>query len=122
MSVDYSLRYDGDEWPARLAEPMGEEGGTYAVGGSEYAELNVTYNYSHVWVRVLGDEFPGMVEMLHGRKAGETVPVLARLCAELPDEPGDDYWQPTPGNAGHAAALLLRMAREHPEAVWEAHG
>jgi hypothetical protein len=137
MSVWYHLVKNGNE--VEVAEPLMHEGGTYMVGGSELAELNVTYNYSGLIAEALGqawDETKGvagnvlfgdrddwsMVNWLDGRNAEETIPELEHVVKQLGDAPGDDYWETTPGNAGHAVALLLAMAREHPEATWKASG
>lgn len=42
MSYDLGLYYDGI--PAKVENFV--EGGTHAIGGSDKAELNITYNYS----------------------------------------------------------------------------
>ncbi len=92
-----------------------EEGGTYALGGMDVADLNVTYNYSECY-RLCGFS----IRDLHERRAGDTVTMLEQVVAFLGDRPYTaDHWAPTPGNAGHAAAVLLAWARQHPDAVWE---
>ena len=42
----------------------------------------------------------------------------AGLEARLGTERSDDYWEATPGNAGHAALILRNWAMKHPDAVW----
>ena len=89
------------------------EGGTYALGGTTEAELNVTYNYSKSFARVgfrLND--------LDGKRAGDTIPVLEKCVAELGTERDTNYWKATDGNAGYAASILLAWARKYPDAVW----
>lgn len=93
------------------------EGGTYALGGTPEAELNVTYNYSEV-TRLVGFNFKGS---LHGKKAKDTIPILADLVEKLGTTRFENYWAPTPGNAGYAASILLKWAREHPDAHWQVH-
>jgi hypothetical protein len=84
------------------------EGGTFALGGTNHAELNVTYNYGRHF------RFPD----LHGQVAIDTVPELQGAVARLGTDRDPDYWQPTAGNAGATCALLLAWAQEHPTARW----
>lgn len=84
-----------------IVEPF-EAGGTYAMGGSSEADLNVTYNYGKHYYRVLGLE--DGLRGLDGMKAEDAVPILERGIAELGDETDPDYWKPTEGNA--KAALI----------------
>jgi len=93
------------------------EGGTYRVGGSTEAELNITYNYG----RVYGEVIPGyssLRELLDGKRADEVTPMLEKAVAELGTEQDPDYWKPTRGNAGHALSILLRWAQQYPNAVF----
>lgn len=121
MSWNVSLRY-GDT----IAQVENhEEGGTYALGGTTDADLNVTWNYQDVYKLV--DFYPPT--SLHGKKAIETIGELAQAIERLGVKQyarqislrGDweyDYYAPTPGNAGHALNILLGWARQHPDAVW----
>ena len=102
------------------------EGGTYAIGGINDADLNVTYNYSGDFVRAwpedldkrkkAGDGLLG--KMLHGRKAGDVIELLEKAVEKLGTDRHPDYWAPTPGNAGYALSILLTWARQHPNAVF----
>lgn len=84
------------------------EGGTYAIGGTTDAELNVTYNYApHFGFR-----------SLDGRTGEETIPELEVAVQKLGTERSGDYWESTAGNTGHAIAILLAWAKEHPQAKW----
>lgn len=106
------------------------EGGVYALGGMSEAELNVTYNYGeHFWEawpedlderdkKVGGGVVGTLGLMLDGRTAMETSSMLHAAVAELGDNPSGDYWEATPGNAGHALAVLMDWAEHHPHAVW----
>jgi hypothetical protein len=110
---EFSPEYEGDEPCSKPCHPAVEiephaEGGTYAVGGTSEATVNVTYNYSkHFWFRDL-----------HGKTGGETAKQLREAVQKLGTERSADYWEPTPGNAGAAVALLLSWAEQHPEAIW----
>ena len=102
--------------PLELAEAH-EEGGTYALGGTTEAGLNVTYNYSSVY-RPHGFN----LRDLDGKTARETTPDLERVIAAIGTvEPDNNYWAPTPGNAGRALHVLARWGRELPHGVWAVH-
>ena len=81
-------------------EPREISGGTYAVGGTEEAWLNVPYNY--------GGIFP--FRELDGKTLHASAPDIEDAIAALPGERGDDYWKPTPGNVRHALKSLLLLA------------
>lgn len=87
------------------------EGGTQVVGGSTDAEINVTYNY--------GKFFP--FSSLSGRKGKDCVNALESVIERLGTHQDDDYWAPTPGNAGHALNILLGWAKAYPNSVFEVH-
>jgi len=93
------------------------DGGTYAIGGTDRAELNITYNYG-VRFREAWDGV-GLKEALNDRRAGDVVVALDLAVAHLGIEPDDDYWEPTAGNAGRALARLSEWAHQHPDAVFE---
>ena len=88
-----------------------EEGGTYCMGGTHEAELNVTYNYGVVF-RLAGLDFKG----LQGMTGADATPILEAAVEKLGTSRFKDYWAPTPGNAGYALSIILRWAQEHPTA------
>lgn len=92
------------------------EGGTYALGGVPRAELNVTYNYGRCYREAVGHN---LMDFLQDKEAGETLDTLRAVVEKLGTEQTPDYWEPTPGNAGHAAAVLLKWAEQHPDAMWD---
>ena len=94
-------------------EPF-EEGGTYVLGGSDEAELNITYNYTKCYA-----PFGFHLTDLDNKMASETIPKLEELVEKLGTEQDDDYWKPTNGNAGFALSILLKWAKQYPEARWE---
>lgn len=111
MSWDIYLESKDGE---ALEVPHFEEGGTRVLGGSNDAHLNVTYNYSTV-TKLVNFHFCGSLD---GKRAAGTVDVLARVVDSLGTHRFNDYWAPTPGNAGHAASILLEWARLHPDGIW----
>jgi hypothetical protein len=115
MSHWVYLRKDGG-MPVDV--PRHEEGGTYALGGMDTAELNVTYNYSEVYAVIWDGK--GLREMLDGQRAGDVASVLEQAVEKLGTRQYTrDYWAPTPGNAGYALSILLGWARENPDAIFE---
>lgn len=113
MSYDVCLIDQGTGKPAKV--PHFEEGGTLVIGGSDEAHLNITFNYAEVY-GLLGWN----VKNLGARKAVKTIDELNRLVAFFGTRKyANDYWAPTPGNAGHALNILLEWAKLHPEAIWE---
>lgn len=90
-------------------------GGTYQVGGTTQAWLNITYNYS----RIIGRVLPGGIRGLYGQTAARTMPALAAAIAQLDDDTCDDYWQATEGNVKRALLNLLALAQQAPLGVWQ---
>ena len=113
MSFDVSLEQDGEVVQVKRHQ----EGGTYAVGGTTEAALNVTYNYSWFYFRFLDEDFG--LRWLNGRKASDCIESLEAAVAKLGTCPYQkDYWAPTPGNAGRALYTLLKWAQQHPNATF----
>lgn len=117
MSWDVSLECSECHRPVELDEAH-TEGGTYCVGGTTAADLNVTYNYSTHFREHL---HPDGLAWLDGKPASETIDALAAAVEALGTVRDKDYWAPTPGNAGYALSILLRWARMSPEAVFVVH-
>jgi hypothetical protein len=97
-------------------EPRHKEGGTYVLGGTNRAELNITYNYSPFYACL--DEEKGL-EFIDGKKAEDCISRLEKAVSILGVETDSDYWKATAGNAGLALAILLSCARQHPGAVFK---
>jgi hypothetical protein len=105
MSYDiYLMGKDGV-----LSAPKHEDRGTYAIGGTDKAELNVTYNYCKHF------SFKG----LHERKALDTIKEMQEAVDKLGTKRDNDYWASTKGNAGAAVQRLLSFALLHPYGVWD---
>ena len=90
--------------------------GTYCLGGSDTAWLNITYNYSGHFRRVLGEKG---IRAIYGLTAAESLPVLDAAIAQLGTDRDLDYWNPTEGNARVALENLRLLARAcQPDAIW----
>jgi hypothetical protein len=94
-------------------EPF-EDGGTYVLGGSTEAHLNVTYNYSKHVHEALGHS----LRDLDGTIADRWIGQLELAVATLGTERDPDYWKSTPGNAGAMLARLLSWAKQHPKGIF----
>ena len=93
------------------------EGGTYAIGGTDSADLNITYNYSQDFRKVIGYK-ESFSEWLTGKKAKDIISVLENAVNTLGVERSEDYWASDSGNAGYALNILLGWARQYPEAIF----
>lgn len=94
-----------------------KEGGTYVAGGTEEAHLNVTYNYSELFQKEL-DEGDG-IRWLYGKSGRDCTDRLESAVKALGTKCSDNYWEAVPGNAGYALSILLKWAKEHPDAKFE---
>lgn len=96
-----------------------EEGGTFVVGGTERAELNITYNYGARYREALDTEQNDILHViLDGKTGNETLITLAKIITALGIDRSNDYWEPTSGNAGYAALILFLWAAQYPDATW----
>ena len=93
-------------------------GGTYAVGGTEKAWLNITYNYAEVIDRFVQEGING----LDGNSVRICVGDLTSAVVALNDDVAEDYWEPTEGNVKAALKNLLHLAVDVlavcPDARW----
>ena len=86
------------------------EGGTYDMGGSSDADLNITYNYSPHYYRVL--DLEDGLRGLNGKDAAFALPVLRKGIESLEEDVADDYWAPTEGNARRALVTLAEWCQQ----------
>lgn len=115
MSYDCELVNPDTGSTIELDEPHHLRGGTYALGGTCRAELNVTYNYSEHFYRVLNE---ASVRSLNGLSGNESIPMLAIGISQLETDVSPDYWAPTEGNARKALEDLLALALAAPHGIW----
>jgi hypothetical protein len=136
MSYDIKLvdAVTGDT--LKLDAPHHMRGGTYAVGGTTRAHLNVTYNYYPQFSRVfdvLTQPRPKAPEWLRKdgrtgqRRANHLRPdrrrehaVLDKAIGLLADDVDPDYWKATDGNAKRALVHLRALAAMRPDGLWAA--
>lgn len=100
-----------------MTVPSFEEGGTYVLGGSTEASLNVTWNYSSFYHDALDAEQG--IRFLDGKKAENMIELLTKAVTELGIERDDNYWASTSGNAGYTLSILLKWAKLHPTATFK---
>jgi hypothetical protein len=131
MSYDIQLVDAVTGETLELDAPHHMRGGTYAVGGTTEAHLNVTYNYCPQFSRVFEprattaaerhdwgrEKFSG-VRTIYGMTGAESLPVLDRAISMLADDVDPDYWKPTDGNAKRALVQLRALAAMRPDGVW----
>lgn len=118
-----------------LDAPHQMRGGTYSMGGTTEAHLNITYNYGGHFYRVF-EELPaprplapawmheeggpvGGIRTLYGLSGAESLIVLDRAMALLKDDVTDDYWEGTEGNAKRALMQLRALAAMRPDGIWD---
>ncbi len=116
MSFDVYLCDPETGDPAELAEPHQLAGGTYALGGTTVAWLNVTYNYSPFFYRVL-DAANGL-RSLSGKTAAATHAQIVAAAEKLGDDVSGDYWAATEGNAKRALLQLVELGKLRPDGIW----
>lgn len=117
-------------WDVELVDPVSKEtlecdalhfiqGGNYVMGGTKDMWLNITYNYGKIYRRpdVFGAEHG--LDILDGKTAAETIPMLKQAIQNLGDDVNPDYWEPTEGNAKRALCSLLAFAQMRPDGIWE---
>lgn len=114
MSYDIYLRDDAGN-TVKIDPADQPRGGTYALGSTSEAWLNITYNYAPHFYRTMGEKG---IRTIYGMTAEESIPLLEQAIASLGDDVDPDYWKPTEGNAKATLVGLLGMARLRPHAVW----
>ena len=101
----------------QIDEPHMMRGGTYAIGGTTFLELNVTYNYGAHFREAFGNEEG--IRTIYGMTGAESIPVLEAAAKKLNNNVSEDYWEPTEGNAKRAILQLRSMAIMRPDGIWE---
>lgn len=116
MSYDIRLTDPVTGQTLELDEPHDMRGGTYAVGGTREAWINITYNYAPHYYALFGDKG---IRWIYGKTAAETLPHLEEASNLLANDACDNYWEPTEGNAKAALCQLIALAKLRPDGVWE---
>ena len=108
MSYDIRLTHPATGETLMLDEPHQLIGGTYALGGTRECWLNVTYNYSHIFRRIMG---PDGIRMIYGKTGAESAPLLRAAAEVLADDACENYWVATEGNVKKALLDLATLGR-----------
>lgn len=116
MSYDISLREPVTGRTIEFELKHYIRGGTYAIGGTQEAWLNITYNYADHYYRVFGEKG---IRTIYGMTGAESIPVIKAAMEQLGDDVSGDYWESTEGNAKQALAGLLAFAQMRPDGIWE---
>jgi len=116
MSYDIDLKDPVTKEVIEFDEPHLMRGGTYAIGGTTEASLNITYNYGKHYHRVFGEKG---IRTIYGMTGAESIPVLEKVISELGDDVSDNYWEPTEGNAKRPLFQLIALAKMRPDGIWD---
>lgn len=115
MSYAISLHDPATGETAIVADGHDLRGGTYAVGGTDEAWLNVTYNYAPCFYRTMGENG---IRTLYGMTGRDSLPLLNAAINQLGTNSDPDYWKATEGNARAALENLRLLASACPDAIW----
>jgi hypothetical protein len=116
MSYDIDLKDPVSGKTLHASSPHQMAGGTYALGGTTELSLNVTYNYSGIFAKVLGENG---IRTIYGMTGAESIPVLEKAIGKLNNDTHPDYWRATEGNAKRALIQLKTLAQIRPDGVWD---
>lgn len=139
MSYDITLNDPVTKEPIQLDAPHQMQGGTYAVGGTTEAWLNITWNYADWYYRAgvfapTREESKGIIRTIYGMSGAQSIPVLQKaiktlesLTEDISDEKRQQceaqgatgYWMPTRQNAIKPLYQLLALAQMRPDGVWD---
>ena len=115
MSWDIHVVNSKDKSDVCLKSKHSINGGTFAIGGTDMAWLNITYNYSEFYYRLWpikrsenGEDIGG-IRTLYGIPLRNAVEMLKAGISKLRGRPCEDYWKPTSGNAKAALQSLLAI-------------
>ena len=122
MSYDIRIRRKTGE-PVEFRQPHNIIGGTYVIGGTTEARLNITYNYWRIFHRLFGEDD---IRTIYGMNIKDARNILVKAIARLGDaEQDEDYWKACDGNAKQALLDLVeltdRALSDYPngEMFWE---
>lgn len=137
MSYDIELLDPVTKEVIEFETPHQINGGTYVIGGTREAWLNITYNYSR-WYHTLGtfpeyeDGLDG-IRAIYGMSGAESIPVLKNAIKVLEESKENltteeikdyesqgvsGYWIPTKENAIKPLHQLLAFAQMRPDGIW----
>ena len=119
MSYDLELLDPVTKQTLILDAPHDMRGGTYCLGGTTEAWLNITYNYG----RFYREHHPEGIRSIYGMTGAESIPHLQAMIETIKTnhpkcETTSDYWDAAPGNALKPLHQLIALARLRPDGVW----
>ena len=91
-------------------------GGTYQVGGTNKAWLNITWNYAKYYYQYFGEKG---IRTIYGMTGAESIPLLQSAIKKLGNGTNPDYWTATEGNAKAPLLQLVAFAQMRPDGVWD---
>ena len=138
MSYDIRLIDPVTKETINFDTPHQMTGGTYAVGGTTEAWLNITFNYVRWYYKDgvfpdKGEDNSG-IRSIYGMPGADSIPVLEHAIETLENMDEDltdeeireyeeghavGYWLPTRANAIKPLYQLLAMAKMRPDAEWD---
>jgi len=116
MSYDIELKDPVTKETIQLNEVHYMKGGTYQIGGTREAWINITCNYSRHYCKTMGEDG---IRTIYGKSGAESIPILQSAIAKLGDDVDENYWKSTEGNAKKALYQLLALAQMRPDGIWE---
>lgn len=116
MSYDISLLDPVSKSTIHFEHAHQMSGGSYAVGGTTEAWLNVTYNYAKFFYGAIGDNG---IRTIYGMSGADSIAILESAIAKLGDDVSADYWEATEGNAKRPLCQLLAFAKMRPDGIWD---
>ena len=114
MSYDVCVTKKDSTDTLRLNNQHTMAGGTQAIGGTDEAWLNITWNYSGIFAECFGK---GGIHFIENQSVKETLPKLEQgikyleTTYPITDIPTEDYWAPTPLNVKKALINLVTIAK-----------
>ena len=116
MSYDINLLEPSTKETIEFDDIHNFKGGSYCVGGTKEAWLNITYNYAKHYYRVFGEKG---IRTIYGMTGADSIPILKKAIEQLGDDVSNDYWEPTEGNAKRALIGLLNFVEARPDGIWD---
>lgn len=116
MSYDISLLDPVTKKTIEFNHVHDIKGGTYCLGGTREAWLNITYNYANHYRRIFGEKG---IRTIYGMSGAESIPILKKAISQLGDDVSTNYWESTEGNAKKALYALLAFAELRPDGIWD---
>lgn len=116
MSYDISLLDPVTKETIELDNIHDIRGGTYCMGGTTEAWINITYNYAEHFRKVIGEDG---IRTIYGMTGAESIPLLKNAISQLSDDVSEDYWDDTEGNVKKSLYGVLALAQLRPDGIWD---